>query len=676
MFTPCPFDFSCATIPCMSVRFKPIVSIFFTLLVGLLVFVMDAAGQAGYTVRLSSLDVSKFPHLNAFLDVHDPGGGFVHGLTPQDVFMLENGVQVPLTMLQEQKPGVQFVMAISPGASFGIRDGLGISRYDYLLKATLAGTWVNQAEGMDDFSLLTQGGPQLTHSTDPAALHSALEAFQPDSTNTAPSLDVLASALQVASDPLLRPGMKRSILFITSPLETDVSLGIQSIVASAAQQDIHISVWVLTSQDAFELPQIDQLRALAEQTQGAFFAFSHEEPVPDLETILEPLRYVYKIGYDSQITTAGTQQVLAQVIIGGEQITTQPTAFELNLLPPVPALLNPPSEIIRQFSEQPTQANKEVAEILLPVEQILTIQVTFPDGYKHQLSRTSLYVDGAITAENTSAPFNQFFWDLRPYTQDGVHTLSVEVTDSLGLSGKTDDIPIEIAVPSTTLGMINAVSNNRLLVIGVTVFISAAILVLVLILGGRIHPKPYPGQVIPQANSNGKTALFRFRERKRILKDPVTQPVRIKTVTEANSKSRVTKWAENLPWKKHKEKPVEPKAYLVPLLEPNEATIPVALPLAAEDITLGSDPRRAKLVIIDASIQGLHARIHHDGKGYLLTDAGSVAGTWMNYEQVTAEGKILKHGDIIHLGHIGFRFNLAEPGQSRKVVITPLEREQ
>jgi hypothetical protein len=660
----------------MSVRFRHIAPIFLILLVGLLVFVVSAAGQAGYTARLSSLDVSKFPHLHAFLDVHDPGGGFLHGLTLEDVFMLENGVQVPLTMLQEQKPGVQFVMAISPGASFGIRDGLGISRYDYLLQAMLAGTWANQAEGMDDLSLLTQGGPQITHSTDPAALRSALEAFQPDSTNAAPSLDVLASALQVVSDPLLRPGMARSILFITSPLETDVSLGIQSIVASAAQQDIHISVWLLASQDVFDLPQIDQLRNLADQTQGTFFAFSHQAPVPDLESILEPLRSVYKIGYDSQITTAGTQQVLAQVVIGGEQITTEPSAFELNLLPPVPALLDPPSKIVRQFSAQPTQANDGQAEVLLPVEQVLTIQVTFPDGYEHQLSRTSLYVDGEIAAENTTAPFTRFVWDLRSYNQDGMHTLSIEATDNLGLSGKTDDIPVEIAVPSTTQGMIKAVSNNRLLVIGVTVFISAAILVLVLILGGRIHPKPYPGQVLPQSNSNGKTALFRFRERKRILKDPVTQPVKIRTETEANSKPRLAKWIETLPLKRHKEKPIEPKAYLVPLLEPNEATIPAALTLNADDITLGSDPRRAKLIINDASIQGLHARIHREDHGYVLTDAGSVAGTWVNYEQVTAEGKILEHGDIIHIGHIGFRFNLAEPGQSRKVVITPLEREQ
>ncbi len=102
--------------------------------------------------------------------MHDPTGAFVHGLTPQDVTLQENGVQVPVSELQEQKPGVQFVIAITPGASFTIRDALGVSRYEYLLQGLLAGTWEDQPSGVDDFSLLTMGGPQLTHSSDPACV--------------------------------------------------------------------------------------------------------------------------------------------------------------------------------------------------------------------------------------------------------------------------------------------------------------------------------------------------------------------------------------------------------------------------------------------------------------------------------------------------------------------------
>jgi len=654
-------------------RFLPaIVSLFIIFLI----CVGGSSAQAAFIVTLTAPDTTTFPRLNAYLDVHDPAGEFIHGLTPQDVVMQENGVQLPVSELHEQKPGVQFVIAITPGASFTIRDTLGISRYEYLLQDLLAGTWKDQPAGVDDFSLLTLSGPQLMHSSDPASLRSSLETYMPDDPNAIPSLEVLASALQVASDPTIRPGMERAILFITPPQETDVSLGLQSIISSASHQNIHIYVWLVAAQEGFDLPGIDQLRNLADQTHAAFFAFSHDEAVPDLGTLLEPLRYVYQLGYDSQIAIAGAQQVTAQVTIGSELLITQPMSFELNLQSPAPTILNPPAEIVRNYSSQPTPGKSGVTGDLLPVEEVLTIQVTYPDGYDRALVRTSLYVDGAMVAENTNPPFDQFVWDLRPYTQDGVHTLSIEATDNLGLVGKTGESSVKIIVPSTTQGVIVAVSQNRLLVIGVTVFISASILVLVLILGGRIHPKPYPGQVGPSAGSGEKTRPKGYRERRRQLRDPVTQPVKIASALQVQTKPRSKRWTERLPWLKRKQKPTPAMAYLIPLVGSDEPTLPVPLQITSDDVTLGSDPHQASLVIADPSIEGLHARIHHEEKSFLLSDAGSVAGTWVNYEQVTSNGINLEHADIIHLGRVGFRFKLSEPGPLRNVVVTPLEPNQ
>ena len=660
----------------MSGRLGRILPTIITLCIIFLIYVGGSSAQAAFIATLTAPDTTTFPRLKAYLDVHDPAGEFVHGLTPQDITMLENGVQVPVSELQEQKPGVQFVIAITPGASFSIRDANGISRYEYLLQGLLAGTWKDQPAGSDDFSLLTIGGPQLMHSSDPASLRSSLETYLPDDPNAIPSLEVLAAALQVASDPTIRPGMERAILFITPPQETDVSLGLQSIIASASQQNIHIYVWLVAAQEVFDLPEIDPLRNLADQTHAAFFAFSLDEIVPDLETLLEPLRYVYQLGYDSQIAITGAQQVSAQVTMGSELITTPPIAFELSLQSPAPTILNPPTEIVRKYSSQPTPETTGVAGDLLPVEQVLRIQVTYPDGYNRPLVRTSLSVDGAMVAENTSPPFDQFVWDLRPYTQDGVHTLSVEATDTLGLVGKTGETSVKIIVPSTTQGVIVAVSQNRLLVIGVTVFISASILVLVLILGGRIHPKPYPGQVRLPAGSSEKTRPAGYRERRRQLKDPVTQPVKIASAQPVQARPRTKSWIERFPWLKRKEKPTPVMAYLIPLVGSDDPTLPVPLQITADDVTLGSDPHQASLVIADPSIEGLHARIHHEEKSFLLTDAGSVAGTWVNYEQVTPNGTNLEHADIIHLGRVGFRFKLSEPGPLRKVVVTPLETKQ
>src|SRR4030042_4875339 len=204
-------------------RFLPIIFILFSIF---LFSVGSSSAQADFKATLTAPDTSGFPYLVSYLDVHDPSGGFVHGLTPQDVTIQENGVTVPVSELEEQTRGVQFVIAITPGTTFTIRDAQGISRYEYLLQGFLAGGWVRQPTGLDDFSLITLGGPQLTHSSRPVSLHSSLEAYTPDDSNTVPSLEVLASALQVASDPTLRPGMERAILFITPPQDTDVSLGL------------------------------------------------------------------------------------------------------------------------------------------------------------------------------------------------------------------------------------------------------------------------------------------------------------------------------------------------------------------------------------------------------------------------------------------------------------------
>ena len=672
----CPFDSSCATIPCMSGRLGRLLPTSLTVFIIFFVCVGRSAAQGAFTATLTAPDTSDFPHLTAFLDVHDPIGEFVHGLTPQDVILQENGIQVQASELQEQKPGVQLVIAVTPGGSFTIRDTQGISRYEYLLQGLLAGTWGRQNAGGDDFSLLTMGGPQLTHSSKPAALQTLLETYKPDDPNAIPSLEVLASALQVASDPTVRPGMERAILFITSPQETDVSLGLQSIISSASQQNIHINVWLVAAAEEFDSPATNQLRHLADQTHATFFAFSHNEPVPNLETLLEPLRYIYQLGYNSQITSAGSQQVAAQVTLGNESITTSEQSFELNLQPPVPTIMNPPAEIVRNYSSQPTQGTTVKTDDLLPVEQVLKIQVVYPDGYDRSIAIARLYVDDVIAAENTSPPFNQFIWDLRPYTQDGLHNLRVEVTDNLGLVGKTGDTSVNIMVPSTTQGMIIAVSQKQSLVIGATVLVSASILVLVLILGGRIHPKPHPGQVKHTSGASEKTRPAGYRERLRQSRDPVTQPVKINPTSQVRARPPTMSWFERIPWLKRKEKPLPVMAYLLPLVGSDEPTLPSPLQITTEDVTLGSDPHQVDLVLLDPSIERVHARIHHADGSFLITDAGTVAGTWVNYDQVGSPGTYLEHADIIHLGRIGFRFKLSEPGQSRKIFVTPLEPNQ
>jgi hypothetical protein len=647
------------------------------LFISLLYAAGKSAAQSAYTSTLFAPDTSDFPHITAFLDIHNPQGGFVHGLFTQDVTLLENGVQIKASELDDLKPGVQFVIAISPGSSFTIRDSMGVARYDYFLQGLLAGSWISQPSEVDDFSLLTLNGPQVTHSANPISLLSSLQTYNPDDPNATPNLEVLASALQVASDPTPRPGMERAILFITSPLDTDVSMGMQSIISSANQQNIHIYIWLLAAPETFTLPAVDQLRSLANETQGGFFTFAHDELVPDLETLIEPLRHIYLLHFDSQIKAAGEQELSAQVTIGTQVITTTAQSFQLDLQAPVPSLINPPIQISRRYATQPITNTTESNAELVPSEQILSIEVAYPDGHVRDIALSRLYVDSAIAAENSSPPFTRFAWDLQTYTQESTHLLSVVVTDSLGLAGKTVEQPVKINVPSSTQGMIISISHKQPVIIGATVVVSASILVLVLILGGRIHPKPHPGRAATPAGANEKTRPSSRREQMRQRKDPVTQPVQFTRSPPSRVKTLIVQWKALIPWINQKSEPKRTAlAYLIPLVGFDDPTIPASLQITEEEVVLGSSPSQASLVITDPSIESLHARISHARNLFRITDLGSMAGTWVNFEQVAPAGQYLDDMDIIHLGRIGLRFKLSSPVHQRKIIVEPDEQSQ
>ena len=142
--SPCPFDSYCAKIACMPGRPGRYLPVCLLLILLFLAGVQGSKAESAFTATLTTPDTSNFPHLTAYLDVHDPAGAFVHGLSPQDVTMLENELQIPATSIQELKPGVQFVIAITPGESFSIRDAGGVSRYEYLLQGLNTGTWMNR----------------------------------------------------------------------------------------------------------------------------------------------------------------------------------------------------------------------------------------------------------------------------------------------------------------------------------------------------------------------------------------------------------------------------------------------------------------------------------------------------------------------------------------------------
>jgi hypothetical protein len=622
----------------------------------------DVAGQA----TLSPLYTENFPQLSAYLDLHDSAGKFMHGLQATDIQILEDGNPVPLDDLQELQPGVQFVIAVAPGPSFDIRDGNGVSRYDYLRQGLYA--WEYEPGQEDDLSLVTPWSSDIAHVNQPTRILAGLSNYVALGDQAFPDLQILSRALDLVSNPTPRPGMERAILLITAPQAAEGVVGLQSLAARASDLGVRIYIWVLAAPEFFDAPDSAPLRAVAGQTGGQFFAFSSNEIVPSLEEIIAPLRSIYQLTYTSRLTTSGAHQVTAEIALEGVSLSSNSQTLEVTLLPPQPVFVSPPIVIQRAVPSDQSQGDATNTLIeLLPVEQSLEVMVNFPDGYVRPLVRTTLYVNGVIAAENTAPPFEQFTWDLRSYVESGKYILKVEAVDNLGLSGISTDTSVQIDVPPPERNILAALLRNKYLISALAVLIAAAVLILVLILGGKIRP-PHPAQ--PRKANGSATKAPRTRPR---TKDPLTQPVKITPTPEAAAPHKAQHGLKDRLKLSPPKNPARPLAYLTPLAEAGEATLPAPLPLVAEDAILGRDPFQATILLNDPSVEPLHAVLHYEDGSFCLLDHGGVAGTWVNYTRLGEQGVKLEHGDLIYAGRVGFRFNLKNPGRLKKPFVRPYQ---
>lgn len=604
----------------------------------------SAIAQEGIQVGLAPVDIENFPRISSYLDIRTPEGEFVFGLEKRDVHIIEDGIRLPVNELEHIRSGVQFVLAISPGQAFNIRDSQGVSRYENLVQALVE--WAKAREGstVDDLSIVIADGLESTHLTETDRWVDSLNSFTLTGDETGPDFDVFAQAMDLAADPTSEPGMSRAILLVTPLPEEDLSPGLQNLAARANQQGVKIFIWLVSSAELFFSPQAELMANLAEQTGGQMFAYSGQELIPSPEEYLDAIRNTYSLVYDSRIISSGPHQVSAEVNFNGQDYSSPLQEFDLEVLPPSIAFISPPMEIERvDLTEE-----DDNPEILSPSSQQLELLVEFPDGHIRSIKETTLYVDGEVKDVNRTSPFDQFIWDLSEYTSSGEHILLVELEDELGLIGKTVETAIQISVGVSETSALRMISQNRTILAAVVVAISGAVLLLVLVLGGRLRPG----------------FVREFRRRKK-MSDPVTQPVKIQA--EPPTKSRST-WISRFTWPRER---ITSKAYahLVPLSDSKKEESNPPIAISNELVTLGKDPGQADLVIEDEAVEGLHAKLQRQGKGvFRLSDEGSTAGTWVNYSPVSEEGTMLEQGDIIHIGRVGFRFIMRDPHRIRKPV--------
>jgi hypothetical protein len=600
-------------------------------LAGLLIFTLLFAGlipahaQSQKTERISlfSLETGSFPTISAGLDVFDSAGNVVTGLKADAITVLEDNQPRAVNKLEEVQTGVEFVLALDPDPTFAYRDVSTVSRFAKIVQAIKDWAATHPDATGDDLSLIPTYGVLSTHLKTTAAFLNALAAYQPDLPSISPSLNTLARALDAVSEPTPQAGMKRSILFVTSPTPLDAIPALQNLTERAASQHVRVHVWIVGSTDIFSTAGATALKDLAIQTGGQVVMFSYEESLPSLEMYLAPLRHTYRLTYDSSILTSGGHTLAVRAALDGETITSTAIPFDINIQPPNPILVAPPVQIVRQAPDERTTETST----FLPQQQAIDIIIEFPDGRTRPLVSTTLLVDGQKVATNTSEPFDHFTWDLSGYATSGQHSLSVEAVDNLGLSKVSLGVPVTVTIVKPRFGIIPFLARNSLWVTLAAVLFAGVVLVVILA-GGRIKRRLRPAARESHA-------------------DPLTQPVEAET----------GRHNLRLPWK-HPAK--QPDAYLVRLKENGNPVSAPAIPISAPEMTFGSDPLKVTRILDDPSVSPLHARLKEENGEYILSDEKSTAGTWVNYEVLVAPRRLV-HGDVLHFGRFSYRFMLRTP---------------
>jgi hypothetical protein len=622
-------------------------------LLGVLLLPAPAAGQdqTGGSLIIGTPDTLAFPSIRFPMEAYDEQGDFLSGLEASDLQILENGQSVPVDQVEIGQNGLQVTVALNTNASM-ISTARGSSVYAEIQAAMI--DWIQQrpSPSLDDFSLATPTGLYLIRSRDPAQWEKAILEYQPNA-NAEPNLVGLADALDLATDPLGRPQMKRAILFITPALTPALLSSLPDYTSRARQIGVSIYVWLAAASETADVAPA--LQDLATQTGGRLNLLTPAAARPEIEAQLERLRKRYEIQYTSMISASGVHSLSVQLENGTLGLVSNQRSLNLTVLPPNPIFLSPPPSLALQASQAPAG---ETA-VLTPQEVELNILVEFPDQYKRSLKATRLYVNGELAAENLQPPFDRFIWKLAGISKSGQQMLRVEAQDTLNISGTSLEIPVEVIVNQPQTSIIAGSSNRNLWVAVAAMTLAGAALAIVLVISGR----------------KNKINWRRLAAERSRWKDPITQPVLGQgNVGYQRKKGETPTQPHNAAVNvKSKPRPAEAAppspARLVGLAENEQPLAGGTIPLSEEGVTFGSDPEQAIQVLTSSTVESLHASIFCNSAGeYFLADHHSVAGTWINYAPVSGHGARLEDGDLVHIGRVMFRFEQLEPGHPRRTI--------
>ena len=609
-----------------------------------------ALAQNTNLIEISKPDLTNYPNLSLRFRVMNSTGDFNKALDANSVKIIENGQLIIPDQLDLLEPGMRLVVAINEGPTLANKYAK-VSRIDRVKNALIDWAKTKTITSMDDFSLVANSGVIVSDSNKPSDWLTVLEDYQPDLKTAKPGLSSLSAAVDLAATTQTGNFKTSAILYVT-PLPTEEeAAGLVDIISRAKLGNIRLFILLAGPQSYATDPLAEPLIQAADETDGQFVMFTGQEDLPDFGSYFDPLTYVYKASYHTSINNSGSNSVALRVTQGTTVIESDPIGFELTVAAPNPIFLSPPASVDRIWSE----TDKPKDAVLGPDSIPLEIMIEFPDGIKRDLVYSRLFVDNLMVDENTSAPFENFTWDISKYTEAGSHVISASLEDSAGFISQTIELTVDINVqskPQTWFEKLLSVFTAPTIALFIVVAAAGVLLVLLAL----------------RALRNNRTLKKAKTHR---LEDPLTQPVIIENeILHPNAVSPDKDLWPHIPGLG-----LAPARLVLQSTPKGQHNFPTEIPLGEGNTTIGSDAKKARVVFATSMISPLHARISRlEQDQFKLFDEGSGSGTWLNYAPVSQYGARLEHGDLVQFGALIYRFEIYQ-SSPRKLKVESIRDE-
>jgi len=567
-------------------------------------------------LRVAQLDTAEFPQITLYLAANSP-----HWPLPANLVGLtlnENEQTISDFTQAREAVGIDLVFVIDANDTINTVDGDDDETRLKKVQDTLIrfATQFMDPAGLDRVSVLVpdegdngNGRFLLQDATTPTEVVNGLVAYAPQQVGPTPLNEMMLQALEHVRGLQNENGRFQAILLLSDGALLDQQLDFAALTTQAEALNLPIYAAILGAHA--DPNEVANVMKLSDPTDGDFLHLAQQEKADPLFSIWQSQGIQVRLTYRTPQPQNGRS--LITVSLGDQQAVT---SYSLKVAPPQAALLLTPGAVVRQGESSDTP----LAE-LTPQEHPIPLLVQWTDGIPRKLTTADLLVNDIpqVTLNNPtldSAGSLTMTWSLAALDA-GDYTLAAQVTDEFGLTTTSEPVTITLLVQRPTpipptptpvptaappvMQLETAVANPKLLAIAIGVL---ALLVVLLIWQSR-----------------------RSREAVMALEQAMDA-----ALTHTSKK----------------ETAVPPTAaHLVPA---DEGADPI--PLNGDNVTIGRDPAAAQIILDDASVSRLHARIRFRAGTYWLYDEGSAGGTYLEFQRLGLTPQPLKNGSVIQFGQV------------------------